>query len=162
MKRHEIAIRRVQAGDAQALLEFYNGLSAASKRTFAPLGKTTTLQQCQEIVVDNAAEGGKGFSLVAWHGASLVGWGFIYRLDGDEPTLGLAVTDAYQRQGIGTNLIDGVLEMGRERGLSHVVLTVVQDNDVAWRLYASRGFVRYGEKTGSDGLRYCCMRKRLK
>jgi hypothetical protein len=35
-----------------------------------------------------------------------------------------------------------------------VHLTVVQDNLVAFRLYESRGFARYGELVGSDGLPY--------
>jgi ribosomal protein S18 acetylase RimI-like enzyme len=156
-----IEIRSLQPGDADALLAFYNGLSAASKRTFAPLGKTTTIEVCQNIVDDNTSAMGTGLSLVAVDGPDMVGWGFIYKLDIDEPTLGLAVADRYHGQGIGSTLIDGVLLIAQERGLSQITLTVVQDNDVAWRLYEKRGFVRYGECTGQDGLPYFRMRKEM-
>ena len=156
-----IEIRRLKKSDAQALLAFYNGLSAASKRTFAPLGKTTTLEVCRNIVDDNTSDAGAGFSLVAVDGPDIVGWGFIYKLDIDEPTFGLAVADAYHGQGIGSTLIEGVLYIARERGLSYVVLTVVQDNDVARCLYRKCSFVRYGECTGKDGLLYFRMRREI-
>jgi ribosomal protein S18 acetylase RimI-like enzyme len=157
-----VAFRRLQPGDAKALLAFYNNLSAASKRTFAPLGQTTTIEVCQNIVDDNTSGTGAGFSLVAVDGPGIVGWGFIYKLDINEPTLGLAVADHYHGQGIGSTLIGDVLHIARERGLCQVALTVVQDNDVAWRLYEKYGFVRYGECTGQDGLRYFRMRKEIK
>ena len=48
----------------------------------------------------------------------------------------------------------GVLEEARERGLAQVYLIVVQDNHIARGLYERRGFVRYGEMEGDDGLAY--------
>jgi hypothetical protein len=38
-----IVLRRLAPGDAEALAAFYNGLREASKRTFRPLGVTTTV-----------------------------------------------------------------------------------------------------------------------
>ncbi|MBN1582249.1 MAG: GNAT family N-acetyltransferase [Anaerolineae bacterium] len=156
-----VEIRQLQKGDAGLLLAFYNERGAASRRTFAPLGQMTTLDVCRGIVDDNTSEAGGGFSLVATDGTEIVGWGFIYKLGVSKPTLGLAVADAYHGQGIGSSLIEGVLDVARERGLSHVELTVVQDNEVAWRLYRKYGFVRYGECTGEDGLPYFQMRREI-
>jgi ribosomal protein S18 acetylase RimI-like enzyme len=142
----------VRSGDADALVAFYNGLSARSKRLFRPLGEVTTLEACRGVVRDNL-EGSK-LDLVAPKGGVIVGWGFVWGLMEEEPTFGLCVADAHQRQGLGSVLIDRVLAAVRARGLTRVHLTVVQDNLVAFSLYESRGFVRYGELVGSDGLPY--------
>jgi ribosomal protein S18 acetylase RimI-like enzyme len=84
----------------------------------------------------------------------IVGWSFIWDLQSDEPTFGLGVADACQGRGLGSELMDRVMEAARERALYKVYLTVVQDNQVAWRMYEQRGFVRYGEFVGGDGLNY--------
>ena len=147
-----ITLRQVQPGDADALAAFYNGLSVRSKRTFRPLSETATVEACRDIVCDNLA--GHKFDLVALKGDLIVGWSFVWDLAGQEPTFGLCVADAYQGQGVGSALMDRVMAAVRARGLARVHLTVVQDNLVAFRLYESRGFVRYGELAGSDGLPY--------
>jgi len=158
-----VVIRRLDLGDAPALVAFYNSLSRASKRTFRPLGPVTMLEKCENIVVDNVAVADTKFDLVAVQdggaqGARIVGWGFLWDLHTDEPVLGLAVADAFRGQGVGTALITRVLDVARERGLTRVCLTVVTDNEVAKRLYKKHGFVKYGEFVGEDGLPYFRMR----
>ena len=78
-----VVIRRLDLGDAPALVAFYNSLSQASKRTFRPLGPVTTLEKCEGIVVDNVAVADTKFDLVAISdGAArdgrIVGWGFLW------------------------------------------------------------------------------------
>jgi ribosomal protein S18 acetylase RimI-like enzyme len=152
-------IRRVVAGDAASLEAFYNGLSERSKRTFRPLGETTTLAVCQGIVRDNQNE--LKLDLVAVRLDAIVGWSFVWGLT-REPTLGLCVSDSYQGQGLGGRLLDRVLEVSQEYALSEIHLTVVQDNLVALRLYEERGFVRNGELVGGDGLDYYRMVAQLR
>jgi ribosomal protein S18 acetylase RimI-like enzyme len=55
---------------------------------------------------------------------------------------------------LGGTLMDRVLEDVRAMGVGRVYLIVVQDNHVAVGLYQRRGFVRYGERVGDDGLAY--------
>ena len=74
---------------------------------------------------------------------------------------GLAVADAQHGQGVGTCLITRVMAWARDAGLPRVLLTVVQDNAVAWRLYENQGFVRYGDFVGDDGLPYYRMRAEI-
>ena len=148
-----IVIRRVGEGDANALVEFYNGLSPRSIRTFRPLGKTTTRDVCQDIVQDNVLDVEK-CDFVVVDEDRIIGWSFVWGLASEEPTLGLCVADAHQGQGLGRTLLDRALVAARERELARVHLTVVKDNSVALRLYESRGFVRCGEFVGSDGLDY--------
>jgi ribosomal protein S18 acetylase RimI-like enzyme len=151
-------IRRVVARDAAGLEAFYNGLSKRSKRTFRPLGEMTTLEVCQDIVRDNQNE--LKLDLVAVWSDAIVGWSFVWGLT-QEPTLGLCVSDSYQGQGLGGQLLDRVLNVARVYALSEIHLTVVQDNLIAQRLYETRGFVPNGELVGSDGLDYYRMVAKL-
>jgi ribosomal protein S18 acetylase RimI-like enzyme len=152
-----VVISRLSTGAAGALAEFYDALSAPSKRTFRPLGESTTVEACREIA--NAQIGGDAgdadkIDLVASAGAEIVGWSFVWSVSGPEPTFGLGVADAYQGQGLGGRLMDRVLDLAHECGIAQIHLTVVQDNLVALGMYERRGFVRCGAFTGEDGLPY--------
>ncbi|MDN3919914.1 GNAT family N-acetyltransferase [Roseateles violae] len=103
--------------------------------------------------------GGDGaalFSLGAWLGSQLVGAITVER----EPRVkvrhiahivGMMVDDAVQGRGIGARLLDAALERLRreEPELEMVVLSVTRGNGAALRLYASRGFERYGRLPGA-------------
>ena len=149
-----VIIRRVKLGEASALVAIYNSLSESSKRTFRPLGSTTTLDVCEDIVQDNRPETDEKFDLVALHETRIVGWSFLWNLKSDEPVFGLAVSDDYQGKGLGGSLMDRVMKAACERELGKVCLTVVKDNEVAWRMYEKRGFVVYDEYVAEDGLAY--------
>jgi regulation of enolase protein 1 (concanavalin A-like superfamily)/GNAT superfamily N-acetyltransferase len=148
------AIRRLTPGDAAALVDFYNALSPASKRTFRPLDAQTTLPVCEAIVRDNLPAAESKLDLVAVDGTRVAGWSFVWDLGGPEPVFGLAVADDYHGRGLGSALMDAVLAAARQKGLSTIYLTVVRDNDKARGLYARRGFATYGAFTGQDGLPY--------
>ncbi len=154
-------IRRLTPQDAETLARFYNGLSEESKRTFRPLGPKTTPEICREVARANRPEADEKFDLIALAEGEIIGWCFLWDLKSPEPTFGLAVADAYQGKGLGSTLMDRVMAEARARGLATVILTVVTDNERAWRLYQKRGFVRYGTFLGDDGLWYYRMRARL-
>jgi ribosomal protein S18 acetylase RimI-like enzyme len=150
------SIRRLQPGDEERLARFYNGLSRASRRTFRPLGWETDSTQCAEIVRENQ-EGSK-YDLVvvtgSEEGAEIVGWSFVWDLWSEKPSFGLGIADAYQGRGLGGTIMGQVLADVCAAGVGRVYLTVVQDNYVAYGMYGRRGFVRYGETLGEDGLAY--------
>lgn len=164
-------IRRLQAGDAEALAAFYNGLNAASKRTFRPLGETTTRDTCADVAAGNATGNVAGdgsrhptkYDLIALADDRIVGWGFLWALDAegpdDGPVFGLAIADAYHGQGVGSQLMSQVISWADAQNLSQVILTVVQDNVIAQHIYEKQGFVRYGECVGEDELDYHRMRR---
>ncbi len=138
-----ITVRQLGPGDAANLCTFYNGLSEASRRTFRPLGATTTSAACQAVC--NANAGGEKYDLVAWSGRAIIGWGFVWELKKAEPLFGLAVADAHQGRGLGPDLTRRVLEECDNLGLLRVVLTVVKDNLRARAIYERHGFTTYGE-----------------
>lgn len=156
------SIRRINVGDEKALLRFYNGLSRRSIRTFRPLGESTDLKTCVSIIEKNQPDEESRFDLVAISDGCIIGWSFLCDIDTEKPSFGLAVADHYQNKGIGSQLMDEVMDAARDLNLPKVFLTVVQDNDVAWKMYEKRGFRKYGERVGEDGLHYYCMIAELK
>lgn len=52
----------------------------------------------------------------------------------------IAVADGYRGQGIGRKLLEHVLEVLRERGMSHVRIETLAENAVGEHLYTSLGF----------------------
>ncbi len=149
-----LVLQRLQLQDAVALATFYNGLSEASIRTFRPLGTQTTVEICEHMASRNLGAD-ENYDLVAWINGRIVGWCFIWNLSEEKPTFGLSVADAFHGQGVGSRLMDSVIVEARHRKLAKVYLTVVKDNDIAWKMYARRGFVQYDEKRShDDGLVY--------
>jgi ribosomal protein S18 acetylase RimI-like enzyme len=174
-----VTITHLTPKDAPALADFYNDLSAASKRTFRPLGETTTPEVCLDIARDNAPGVAKKFDLVVhygghhdsghYYGGQIIGWGFLWRVKTDAPDesappfslmLGLGIADAYQNHGLGSTLMTRLMAEARRQAFQEgavapvVTLTVVQDNEVAWQLYEKHGFVKVGAFVGEDDLPY--------
>jgi len=167
----QTTICQLQSGDAEALAAFYNGLSTASRRTFRPLGETTTRDICAGVAADNAGgnvtgDGGNHrtkYDLIALAGDRIIGWGFLWELDAEDPddgpVFGLAIADAYHGMRLGTRLTRAVIAWADAQNLPQVILTVVQDNVIAQHIYEQQGFVRYGSFVGEDGLGYYRMRR---
>ncbi|KQW49816.1 MULTISPECIES: GNAT family N-acetyltransferase [unclassified Roseateles] len=96
------------------------------------------------------ANGGTLFTLVALHGARLVGALTCER----EPRrkvqhiahlIGMMVADTHRGRGIGRALLMAAIAQLRAMpGLAQVTLTVTAGNRAAIGLYESQGFVRYG------------------
>jgi len=164
MTLDQTTIRRLLPADAEALAAFYNGLSTASKRTFRPLGETTTRDICAGVAAGNAiGRHPTKYDLITLADGRIIGWGFLWELDAgspdDGPVFGLAVADAYHSMGLGTQLTRAVIAWADGQNLPQIILTVVQDNTVAQHVYEQQGFVRYGEFVGEDGLDYYRMRR---
>jgi ribosomal protein S18 acetylase RimI-like enzyme len=154
-------LQRLQLAGAPALAAFYNGLSIASKRTFRPIGETTTNEVCARIATENTGAAPIKYDLVALQAGEVIGWSFLWNLDKPDPVFGLAIADACHGLGLGTRLMTSVMDWAREQRLPRVELTVVTDNTVAQHLYEKQGFVRYDEFIGEDGLPYYRMRSSL-
>ncbi len=150
-------LRRLEPGDGEPLARFYNGRSDASKRLFRPIGLATDAATCEAICRDNVV-GGDKYDLVVTHATEIVGWGFIWGLKGERPSLGLGVADAHQGRGLGRALMSNLMTWARQEGLKRVELTVVKENAIARGLYEAFGFGVTGERVSSvDGLTYCDM-----
>jgi ribosomal-protein-alanine N-acetyltransferase len=153
-------LRRLTPADAEPLAVFYNGLSPAALRTFCPLGPGTTPEACAAVGIGNLAGAETRYDLAAWRDGGIVGWGFIQGIEAEQPEFGLGVADDHRGRGLGGRLMDAVLAEAGRRALPSIFLIVVTDNTVAWRLYESRGFVKYDEYLdATSGLSYFRMRR---
>ena len=73
------------------------------------------------------------------------GYGFV---DADVSEVSIGVLHGHRGAGVGTALLDGLVELARAEGLPSLSLSVETDNP-AVRLYAAAGFERLGEAGGA-------------
>jgi GNAT superfamily N-acetyltransferase len=139
-------VRPLVISDADQLAAFYNGLSAATIRTFRPLGDKTSQDVCLRLSNENEARPRTRYDLLAWSGEAIVGWVFLSSLNSAEPQLGVVVADAVQGRGLGNALLVRLLGWARAIGIGRVYLIVVKDNRRAIDLYQRHGFVIYGDE----------------
>jgi RimJ/RimL family protein N-acetyltransferase len=131
---------RLELEHADALAQFYNSLSEASKRTFRPLGVTTDLDTCRTLARQNTHVHPARYDLLLWDDQDVVGWTFLSDLNKPPALFGLGLADEHQRKGLGRVLISQLLHWARQQDIEQVHLTAVAENINAIRLYQSFGF----------------------
>jgi len=136
-----IEVRRLGEGELDRFAELLAGLSEPSRRWFHPHGYD---RAAAERVVAGAAgddDQARWLLLVRDGGREVAaGYGFLWNLRDGAPSLGIAVRDGFQRQGLGGVLMEFLLDAARSRGCTAVKLTVYDDNPRARRLYGRFGF----------------------
>ena len=77
---------------------------------------------------------------------SVAGFALLRQAADECEALSLAVTPELRGDGVGGFLFDGVMEQASIAGASKIFLEVAEDNEVARRLYLSRGLVPVGRR----------------
>jgi len=125
----------------------------ARERRFLSIVEGFTLDQCAAWVAVDRLRGNP--FLVALEQDRVVGWCEVRRdlLPGRAHSglLGMGLRAPYRGLGLGRQLIDGALQLARERGFERIELMVRSANDPAIRLYVQAGFREEGRKR--DALR---------
>jgi len=100
----------------------------------------------EAFVQQNIAENWPHF--LALDGDKVIGWCDIASMHRPvfvhSGVLGLGIISEYRGQGIGKRLISTALQAAKDRGLSRVVLTVREQNEIAIQLYKNFGFFQEG------------------
>jgi ribosomal-protein-alanine N-acetyltransferase len=78
----------------------------------------------------------------------IIGYGIMSTGAGEAHVLNLCVDNQYRFRGIGSQLLEHLLEFARSLGVSDVFLEVRPSNTIAIRLYQSRGFGQIGMRRG--------------
>lgn len=152
-----VAVRPAEATDAAFLAEML--VAAAFWRPDGPSGSVAEVVDRPELAHYVAGWPRAGdLGVIALEGRQPVGaawlrffpdsdpgYGF---LDEDTPELAMGVLKAWRAQGVGSRLLDELIDAARTRGLAAVSLSVEPDNH-ARRLYERVGFRRVGESSGS-------------
>lgn len=84
--------------------------------------------------------------LVVEVSGELVGYAVLWCILDQGELANIAVDPAWQRRGLGSRLLERVLERAREREVSDLFLEVRKSNAVARELYRRRGFLQIGTR----------------
>jgi len=145
--------------DAEALQRFYNSLGHRARWLFRPIGWNASHDDCQTACAD-AAQGTR-YDLILRDRDGIAGWAFLMRMDTEQPTLGIAVSDDWAGKGLGKQLMQRLIDHARRQGKDSIVLTHVKSNENAGALYRKLGFEVTGELVGRDGNDYWQMQLTL-
>ena len=139
----EIDIRPYEDGDEdetfEAVVAMYADFDPADRAQGIPPATEPRVREWVENLLD-------GLNVVAWHDDRAVGHATLVP-DEDAYELAIFVHQDYQRAGIGSNLIRGLLGHGRANGVEKVWLTVERWNHAAVSLYESVGFEIHGDES---------------
>ncbi|MSO53990.1 MAG: tRNA (adenosine(37)-N6)-threonylcarbamoyltransferase complex dimerization subunit type 1 TsaB [Rhodospirillales bacterium] len=101
-----------------------------------------------EAGIANLLSEGSGFALLIRDGDRAVGYVFARVIVSESEILGIGVSEASRRRGIGRDLIRAAVAEAKVRGASRVVLEVAANNLAAKALYVAEGFAVVGERRG--------------
>jgi RimJ/RimL family protein N-acetyltransferase len=134
--RSTVAVRRLEPGDCDAVLEVFAGMSARSRqlRFLTPKPRLTSADLRQLTAVDHHDH----VALVAVSTATgrPIGVARFVRdpQHRDSADVAVAVVDAWQDRGVGTLLADALGERARELGVRRFTMMMAPDNEGAVRL----------------------------
>ena len=142
----EPIIRPLAEDDAEALLRFYQGLSAETIHFYQPYSERTPEQMAK--VVQRAASGQDIARVLVTSSGEIIGHAFLSDIDKPEPCFGIGLADGWQNRGYGPRLMAKVIaEADARPHVQAVVLTVNKQNARALKTYRRFGFWVYGECT---------------
>jgi ribosomal protein S18 acetylase RimI-like enzyme len=120
--------------DYESLVEMYDAFDPADRAQGIPPGGEKRIREWLDAILADDC-----YNVVAWCGDDAAGHATLVP-DGDAYELAIFVHQTYQRAGIGTHLIRGLLGHGQARGVRKVWLTVERWNRAAVSLYKKIGF----------------------
>jgi len=124
----EITIRPLRAGDTETVARVFNGLSARSRRLRFG-GAKNVLTPCE---LDELARVDGAHHVLVAHGpdGEAVGIARLARAEDDRETaeIAFAVADAWQRNGIGTALLEELAAAARAAGIRHLRASILAEN----------------------------------
>ena len=135
MEDKNFKIRKLSKKDTEKFYEFFNSLSDKTKYFFHPhpFDRETAEKLCSERDKNTVR-------FVAIINKKIAGYGFLWNLNNDFPSLGICISDNYQGKGIGKELMEYLIDFAKKKNKKGIVLTVYKDNERALNLYKKYGF----------------------
>ena len=149
----DITIEKAKAADAEAILAFTRQCGAETDNlSYGAEGVTMPVER-EAALLASLEHSDTGVFLVARDGEEIVGTAnysvFPKARMAHRGTFGIAVRKAYWNRGVGTKLLEGILDFARNTAGSEIVsLEVRSDNAAAIRLYEKFGFRKIGTFMG--------------
>ncbi len=135
MEDKKLKIRRLRKTDVNEFYEFFTCLSEKTKNFFHPhpFDRETAERLCKEKDKNTVR-------FIAIMDDKIVGYGFLWNLNSDFPSLGICVRDDFQGKGIGKTLMEHLINTAKNKNKKGLILTVYKDNEKALNLYKRYGF----------------------
>jgi len=132
----EIELRPFDGSEAEfeALVAMYVSFDPADRAQGIPPGDEERIRTWLEGLIEKG-----GLNVIAWDGDDVAGHATLVP-DDDTYELAIFVHQAYQKAGIGTRLMRGLLGYGGANGVDRVWLSVERWNKPAIGLYEKLGF----------------------
>ncbi len=148
LKMESIELRRYKPSDYDTVLRLhFKGLEQYRIRLNTELipGLDDDLTKIEEVYLKD------GDFLVSTIGENIVGMGAFRRIDDDTAEIKrMRVEPSYQGKGIGSLILDSLIEKARLLGYRRLILDTTEKMQVAQHLYRSRDFKEYKRKAISD------------
>ena len=132
----EVEIREYDGTEAsyEALVSMYDSFDPSDRAQGIPPGGESRVREWLDAILTDDC-----LNVVAWCEGSVAGHATLVP-DDEAYELAIFVHQTYQRAGIGTRLIRGLLGCGQAAGIERVWLTVERWNRAAVSLYEKIGF----------------------
>ncbi len=144
----EIIYREAQASDAVALLLHQSSVGGETDNLSFDQYTFNISPEKEARFIERFAKSERDVMLVALDGGKIVGNGIIEceraKRYAHRATLSITVLRAYWGQGIGSRLMEMMIEFSKSAGIKVISLEVRSDNHRAISLYERFGFERIG------------------
>ncbi|MFT8355980.1 MAG: ribosomal protein S18-alanine N-acetyltransferase [Bifidobacterium aquikefiri] len=137
-------IRAIQESDIRQIVPIEARLFGKGAWSYAMIRQELNAPARTYIVDIADVEGAKYSNPQIAADAKIRGYGGFW-YDGDDAELmTIGVDEPYQRQGIGTAILETLLRQAATQGVRRMLLEVRVDNDIAIAIYQAFGFERIG------------------
>ncbi|MEN8229744.1 MAG: GNAT family N-acetyltransferase [Bacteroidota bacterium] len=142
-----ILIRILSDIDVSALQAFNEKLSEQTRSQFLPhqYNEKTILQYCERN------RRGVDRIYVAILQNCIIGYFFLWDFKRPFPVLGIGISDTFQGQGLGKEMMNILVEDAKTAGSKGIILTTVLSNEKAFQLYLRMGFQYLGDTDNIAG-----------
>ncbi|NLJ78619.1 MAG: ribosomal protein S18-alanine N-acetyltransferase [Tissierellia bacterium] len=126
----DISIREMRESDLDRIMEI-------EERTFTPpWSREAFLLELKKNILAKY--------IVGLLDGKVIGYGGIWLIIDEGHITNVAVEEEYRGLGVGNRIIEGLIELCRDRGLRTITLEVRRSNEIAKSLYRKHGFIEGG------------------
>jgi ribosomal protein S18 acetylase RimI-like enzyme len=135
-----VKIRPLSKNDFEILYELFTAITDTDKYFFHPhpFDRETVKKLIEEVGDSNVFR--VLMTISSGEKELAIGYGFLWDLNTDVPSLGIYIRNDYQNKKLGHLLMEYLIETARKLDKRGVALTVYEDNKRAFHLYQKMGF----------------------
>jgi ribosomal protein S18 acetylase RimI-like enzyme len=135
-----VKIRPLSKNDFEILYELFTAITDTDRYFFHPhpFDRETVKKLIEEVGDSNVFR--VLMTISSGEKELAIGYGFLWDLNTDVPSLGIYIRNDYQNKKLGHLLMEYLIETAKKLDKRGVALTVYEDNKRAFHLYQKMGF----------------------